>query len=127
MTHLQILTFRKQGLMSLLQDSDISEEEYNEWRKYDVDSSISVKGMEELQEFSRPRVQHQAGKLRGLSFMLLFDEDINGTVCPIVDSFGYLVGYCKQINNTKKNTEIADQLAAIYFRLEFILLLKFLK
>jgi len=87
------LTFRQQGLMSLLQDSEISEEELNKWRKYNIDSSISVKGMEDLQEFPRPRVQHQAGKLRGLSFMLLFDDDINGTVCPIVDSFGYLVCY----------------------------------
>jgi len=85
--------------MSLLQDSDTSEEEFSEWRKYDVDSSISVKGMEDLQEFSRPRVQHQAGKLRGLSFMLLFDEDINGTACPIVDSFGYLVGFTNNLTN----------------------------
>jgi len=77
--------------MSLMQDSDVTEEELNEWKKYKIDSSISVKGMEDFHEFSRPRVQHQAGKLTGLSFMLIFDENIDGTACPIVDSFGYLV------------------------------------
>jgi len=84
--------------MSLLQDSEISEEELEKWREYKIDSSISVKGMEDFHELSRPRVQHQAGKLTGLSFMLIFDENINQTACPIVDSFGYLVICSKSVN-----------------------------
>jgi len=77
--------------MSLLQDSEFTEKELYKWSEFKMDSSISVKGMEDFHEFSRPRVQHQAGKLTGLSFMLIFDEIANGTACPIVDSFGYLV------------------------------------
>jgi len=80
--------------MSLLQNYDFENEELDEWRKFNLDSVISVEGMKDFSEFARPRAQHQAGKLTGLSFMLVFEDSFEESACPIVDSHGYLVKTC---------------------------------
>jgi len=89
---------RGQGLLSLFNDYKYPEREMEAWKKY-VDKKkdgpdFPANGVEDFADMIRPRVQRSPGKLRGLSFMVKFDEDLDSMSCPIADSQGYVVRTC---------------------------------
>jgi len=95
MANERFIIIRGQGLLSLFNDYKHPEREMEAWRKY-VDKKkdgpdLSANGADDLVDMIRPRVQRSPGKLRGLSFMVKFDEDVESMSCPIADSQGYVV------------------------------------